>query len=84
MFSHIVYLDIQANKHEEFKMRKELKTKILFTIVILTIIQFISNIPTYGINREVISSFINSETGNMLSFFTMFSGNAFYQMSMFQ
>ena len=64
-------------------MTKELKRKILFTIFILVIIQFISNIPAYGINRDVISSFINSDTGNMLSFFSMFSGNAFYQMSMF-
>ena len=64
-------------------MTRELKQKISFTIIILVIIQFISNIPTYGINKEVISAFINSDTGNMLSFFSMFSGNAFYQMSMF-
>lgn len=64
-------------------MTKELKNKIIFTALILIIIQLISNIPAYGINKEVVSTFLNSETGSALSFFSMFSGNAFYQMSMF-
>lgn len=61
----------------------ELKNKILFTLFILFIIQILSNIPTFGINREVLNQFLNSETSNAFSLFTMFSGNAFSQMSIF-
>lgn len=64
-------------------MTKELRNKIIFTTLILVLIQFISNIPAYGINKDVVSIFLNSETGSAFSFFSMFSGNAFYQMSMF-
>lgn len=59
----------------------ELKNKILFTLLILFIVQILSNIPTFGINREVLKTFLNSETSNAFGLFTMFSGNAFSQMS---
>jgi preprotein translocase subunit SecY len=49
----------------------------------LILIQFLTNIPAYGINRDVVEKFLSSDTGSALSFFSMFSGNAFYQMSMF-
>lgn len=61
----------------------ELKNKILFTLLILFIVQILSNIPTIGINREVLKTFLNSETSNAFGLFTMFSGNAFSQMSIF-
>lgn len=61
----------------------ELKNKILFTLLILFIVQILSNIPTFGINREVLKTFLNSETSNAFGLFTMFSGNAFSQMSIF-
>ena len=34
----------------------ELKNKILFTLLILFIVQILSNIPTFGINREVLKT----------------------------
>lgn len=60
-----------------------LKKKIIFTLFILFIIQILSNIPAPGINREVLKTFLDSETSNAFSLFTMFSGNAFSQMSIF-
>ena len=65
------------------KINKELNSKILFTLLILVIVQILSNVPTFGINREVLSQFINSETSKAFDLFTMFSGNAFSQMSIF-
>lgn len=60
-----------------------LKDKIIFTLIILFFIQVFSNIPAPGINREILETFLNSETSNAFSIFTMFSGNAFSQMSIF-
>ena len=64
-------------------MKKELRNKIIFTIITLIVVQFLYNIPSFGINKDAVSAFLNTETGSTLSFFAMFSGNAFYQMSMF-
>lgn len=60
-----------------------LKDKIVFTLIILFFIQVFSNIPAPGINREILATFLNSDTSNAFSIFTMFSGNAFSQMSIF-
>ena len=61
----------------------ELCNKILFTILLLSIIQIVSNIPIYGINREFLSEWLNSETGSAFGLFNMFSGNALSNMSIF-
>ncbi len=60
-----------------------LKDKLIFTVVILFLIQIFSNIPAPGINRDVLKTFLTSDTSNAFSIFTMFSGNAFSQMSIF-
>lgn len=65
------------------RFNKELSHKILFTLLILCIIQILSNIPTFGINRDILGQFMNSETSTAFGLFTMFSGNAFSQMSIF-
>lgn len=62
---------------------KSLKDKVIFTLIILFLIQVFSNIPAPGINRDILTAFLNSETSNAFSIFTMFSGNAFSQMSIF-
>lgn len=60
-----------------------LRNKIIFTLFILFIIQILSNIPAPGINRDVLKTFLDSETSDAFSLFTTFSGNAFSQMSIF-
>lgn len=60
-----------------------LKKKILFTLFILFLIQVCSNIPAPGINRDILSAFLQSDSSNAFSLFTMFSGNAFSKMSIF-
>lgn len=62
---------------------KELKNKMFITFIILFFIQFLSNIPTFGINRDVLGTFLKSDTGSAFELFTLFSGNAFSQMSIF-
>jgi preprotein translocase subunit SecY len=77
------YMSVKRTKKSNIFSNKELTHKILFTLVILFIIQILSNIPTFGINREILTQFLNSETGNAFGLFAMFSGNSFSQMSIF-
>ena len=60
-----------------------LKNKILLTLAILFFVQICANIPAPGINRDILADFLNSDTSNAFSIFTMFSGNAFSKMSIF-
>ena len=62
---------------------KELLRRIIITIMILILAQFVTNIPTPGINKELISSFLSSDIGESMGFFSLFSGNSLSNMSMF-
>lgn len=62
----------------------ELKTKILFTVLLLAICRIGSFIPVPGINGEVAVSFFRHATGGSQNLFQMvdiFSGGAFSQMT---
>ncbi|MFI5342647.1 MAG: preprotein translocase subunit SecY [Chlamydiales bacterium] len=62
----------------------ELKSKILLTLILLAVCRIGSFIPVPGINGEVAVSFFRHMTGgsqNLLQMFDMFSGGAFYQMT---
>lgn len=62
----------------------ELKSKILLTLVLLAVCRIGSFIPVPGINGEVAVSFFRHMTGgsqNLLQMFDIFSGGAFYQMT---
>ena len=65
------------------KEKKSLGYRIGFTAIILLVIQFLSQIPLYGINRELISYWMNNELNTSLGIFNMFSGNAFESLSIF-
>ena len=62
---------------------KEVKNKILFTLFMILIIRLLSNIPIWGINRDYLEKFIESDMGQALGFFNMISGNSFSSMSIF-
>lgn len=62
----------------------ELKTKILLTLILLAVCRIGSFIPVPGINGEVAVSFFRHMSGgsqNLLQMFDIFSGGAFYQMT---
>ncbi len=62
---------------------KELKSKLLITILVLIFAEFLTNIPAPGINKDLLNSFYSSEIGQAMNFFTLFSGNSLANMSMF-
>ena len=62
---------------------KELKKKVFITIIVLIFVEFLTNIPSPGINKEMLSQFYSSDIGQSLGFMTLFSGNSLSNMSMF-
>ena len=62
---------------------KELKKKVFITIIVLIFVEFLTNIPAPGINKEMLSQFYSSDIGQSLGFMTLFSGNSLSKMSMF-
>ena len=65
------------------RKNKDLQKKLLITFLLLVLTQFLSNIPTPGINRDTLSTFFESNLGQALGFFSLFSGNSLQNMSMF-
>lgn len=62
----------------------ELKSKILLTLALLAVCRIGSFIPVPGINGEIAVSFFRHMSGgtqNLLQMFDIFSGGAFYQMT---
>lgn len=62
----------------------ELKSKILLTLFLLAVCRIGSFIPVPGINGEIAVSFFRHMTGgtqNLFQMFDIFSGGAFYQMT---
>ena len=60
-----------------------LNQKILLTFIILIFVQIFSQIPLYGINRELLSEQLNSTGLSTLSIFTVLSGSSFANLSIF-
>lgn len=63
--------------------KKSLGQRILITSLILLAIQFLSQIPLYGINRDLISLWVDSELTSGFGVFNIFSGNSFESLSIF-
>ena len=61
----------------------DLRKKILFTLLIITIYRLGSHIPTPGINVEAAQAFSNQDTGGVVSFINLFSGGALTQLAIF-
>jgi len=61
----------------------ELRQRILFTFAMLAIYRLGVFIVTPGINAEVIKSFFEQMAGTMFGLFSMFSGGALEQLSIF-
>jgi preprotein translocase subunit SecY len=61
----------------------ELRQRILFTFAMLAVYRLGAFIVTPGINSEVIKSFFEQMAGTMFGLFSMFSGGALEQLSIF-
>ena len=71
------------NKNKYKTTEKTLAQKIIFTSIILVALQFLSQIPIWGINRDLIGFWLNGDVGNILGVFNIFSGTSFENLSLF-
>lgn len=61
----------------------ELKSRVLFTLALLTVYRIGAHIPTPGINGEELSKFLTEKGGAIMGFFDMFSGGALSRVTIF-
>ncbi len=61
---------------------KEIRSKMVFTLLMLLIFRIGSNIPVPGIDREYLAQMFSGETG-LLDLFDLFSGGAFSNFTIF-
>ena len=62
---------------------KEIRSKLLFTFLMLIVIRFGSQLPIPGVNRDYFSSRFEAQNGGALNFFDAFTGGSFSRMSVF-
>lgn len=62
---------------------KEIRNKILFTLVMLVVIRFGSQLPIPGVNRYYFAAWFAAQTGEAFNFFDAFTGGSFLNMSVF-
>ena len=62
-------------------MNKTLMTKILITLGFLFAYRLLAYVPVPGVNVDVIKEFFDSNAGNALGMFNMFSGKAAERLS---
>lgn len=61
----------------------ELKSRVFFTLALLTVYRIGAHIPTPGINGEELSKFLTEKGGAIMGFFDMFSGGALSRVTIF-
>ncbi|MDO4285429.1 MAG: preprotein translocase subunit SecY [Eubacteriales bacterium] len=60
---------------------KEIRLKILFTLAMLVVIRFGSQLPVPGVDRTYFSNWFAQQTGDAFSLFDAFTGGSFLSMS---
>ena len=60
---------------------KDIRNKILFTLAMLVVIRFGSQLPVPGVNTEFFSQWFAAQTGGAFSFFDAITGGSFMTMS---
>ena len=60
---------------------KEIRQRILFTLLMLVVIRVASQLPVPGVNRDYFSNWFAAQTGDAFSFFDAFTGGSFLNMS---
>ncbi len=62
---------------------KEIRNRIIFTLLMLVVVRLGSQIPTPGINADFFSSWFAENTGSAFGFFDAITGGSFENMSVF-
>lgn len=62
---------------------KDLRKKILYTLMMLVVVRLGSQLPIPGVDRAFFSEWFASQTGDAFNFFDAFTGGSFEQMSIF-
>lgn len=60
---------------------KEIRQRVLFTLLMLVVIRLASQLPVPGVNRHYFSNWFAAQTGDAFSFFDAFTGGSFLNMS---
>lgn len=60
---------------------KEIRQKMLFTLAMLVVIRFGSQLPVPGVDRNYFSQWFAAQTGDAFSFFDAITGGSFLNMS---
>lgn len=60
---------------------KEIRDRLLFTLAMLVVIRFGSQLPVPGVDRDYFANWFASQTGDAFSFFDAFTGGSFLNMS---
>ncbi|MBI4848113.1 MAG: preprotein translocase subunit SecY [Nitrospirae bacterium] len=72
-----------VNSFQNIFKIQELKSRVLFTLVLLCVYRIGAHIPTPGINGEELSKFLMARGGALMGFFDMFSGGALSRATIF-
>ncbi len=62
---------------------KEIRNRIIFTLLMMVVVRLGSQIPTPGINADFFSSWFAENTGSAFGFFDAITGGSFENMSVF-
>ena len=62
---------------------KEIRTKILYTFLMIVVVRIGSQLPIPGVNRDYFSQWFAQQTGDAFSFFNAVTGGSFEQLSVF-
>lgn len=62
---------------------KELRNKIIFTLIMLSIYRLGTHIPVPGVNSEMLLHYFNSSGGALFNIYNLFSGGALGRFSIF-
>ena len=62
---------------------KDIRSRIVYTFIMLIIIRIGSQLPIPGVNTEVFSAWFAAQTANGMGFFDAITGGSFYNMSIF-
>ncbi len=62
---------------------KEIRNRLLFTLVMLVVIRFGCQLPVPGVNRTYFAEWFAAQSGDAFNFFDAFTGGSFLNMSVF-
>ncbi len=62
---------------------KELRAKMIFTLLMLVVFRIGSNIPVPGINREILAQVFEGDNMGLFELFNLFSGGSFANFTIF-